>query len=210
MVGVDEELGARVRARRGQRRQLGHDARVFEQNSRDEHGARARSLGREPPRERLHRPGGDQDDRERLLGQPAELASQGVELAVGRDELRPLAQRQRRQEPEHELVRVRRERNRRGRVGEQPPYSLAHPLRLRERALPLEVGVLGRVLPRLQLSLAGHIRPRLVRMPRQEQPLGDAKGRVVLGEPLDQSSPRIVQRSGKNGWWSVERRYSAP
>ena len=107
-------------------------------------------------------------------------------------------------------MRVRREGDRRAGVGEQPPDALAHTLGLRERALPLEVGVLGRVVPRLQLSLARHVRPRLVRMPRQEQPLGDAKGRVVLGEPLDQSSPRIAQRSGKNGLWSVERRYSAP
>ncbi len=210
MVGVDEELGALIRARRRQRGQLGHDARVFEENGRDEHGARPPSLGREPLRERLHRPGGEPDDREPLLGQPAELASQRVELTVGRDDLRPFTQRQSRQEPEHELVRVRRKRNRRAGIGEQPPDSLSHTLRLRERALPLEVGVLGGVLPRLKLSLAGYIRPRLMRVPGQVHPLGHAKGRVVLGKPLDQSSPRIVQRSGKNDLWSVVRRYSAP
>ena len=105
---------------------------------------------------------------------------------------------------------VRRERHRRAGVREQAPDSLPQTLGLRECALPLEVGVLGRVLPRLQLSLPPDVRPRLVRMAGQEQPLGHAEGRVVLGEALDQSSLRIAQRSGKNGWWSVVRRYSAP
>ena len=107
-------------------------------------------------------------------------------------------------------MRVPRERDRRTGVGEQPPDSLAHALGLRERALPLQVGVLGRVLPRLQLALARDVGPRLVRVPGQKQPLGDPEGRVVLGKTLDQSSLRTAQRSGKNGLWSVERRYSAP
>ena len=141
--------------------------------------------------------------------QPPELAPQRVELAVGRDELRPLPQRQRGQEPQHELVRVRGERDRRAGVVEQPPHSFAQPLRLRERPLPLEVRVLGRVLPRLELPLAPDVGPRLVRVPRQEQPLGDAELRVVLRERV-QSSLRTAQRSGKNGLCSVERRYSAP
>ncbi len=107
-------------------------------------------------------------------------------------------------------MRVRPERDGRAGVVEQPPNAVAQPLRLRERALPLEVRMLGRVLPRLQLPLAADVGPGLVRMSRQEQALGDTKGRVVSGEALDQSSLRIAQRSGKNGWWSVERRYSAP
>ena len=103
----------------------------------------------------------------------------------------------------------RRERDRRAGVVEQPPDSLAQPLRLRERPLPLEVRVLGRVLPRLELPLAPDVRPRLMRVPGQEQPLGDAELRVVLRERV-QSSLRTAQRSGKNGLCSVERRYSAP
>ena len=67
MVGVDEELGARRLARRSQRRQLGHDARVFEENGRDEDGARALGFGREPLRESVHGPGGKPHDLEPLL-----------------------------------------------------------------------------------------------------------------------------------------------
>ena len=69
--------------------------------------------------------------------------------------------------------------------------------------------MLGRVLPRLELPLARHVGPRLMRVPGQEQPLGDAEARVVLRERV-QSSLRTAQRSGKNGLCSVERRYSAP
>ena len=163
----------------------------------------------QPLGERLHRPGREPDDLEPLLPQPPELAPQRVELAVGRDELRPLPQRQRGQEPQHELVRVRSERDRRAGVVEQPPHPVAQPLRLRERPLPLEVRVLGRVLPRLELPLAPDVGPRLVRVAGQQQPLGDAELRVVLRERV-QSSLRTAQRSGKNGLCSVERRYSAP
>ena len=67
VVGVDEQLGARVRTRLRQRRQLGDDARVLEEHGRDEHRARARSLGGEPLGERLHRPGREPDDLEPLL-----------------------------------------------------------------------------------------------------------------------------------------------
>ena len=209
MVRVDEQLRARVRTRLRQRRQPGDDPRVLEEHRRDEHRARARSLGGQPLGKRLHRPGREPDDVEPLLPQPPELAPQRVELAVGRDELRPLPQRQRGQEPQHELVRVRSERDRRAGVVEQPPHALAQPLRLRERPLPLEIRVLGRVLPRLELPLAPDVGPRLVRVPGQQQPLGDAELRVVLRERV-QSSLRTAQRSGKNGLCSVERRYSAP
>ena len=106
-------------------------------------------------------------------------------------------------------MRVGRKRNRRNGIVKQPPHPLAQALRLRERPLPFEIGVLGRVLPRLQLPLARHVRPRLVRVAGQEQPLGNAEGRVVLRERI-QSSLRTAQRSGKNGLCSVERRYSAP
>ena len=168
-----------------------------------------RRLGGQPLGERLHRASREPDDLEPLLPQPPELAPQRVELTVGRDELRPLPQRERGQEPEHELVRVRSERDRGAGVVEQLPDPLAQPLGLRERPLPLEVRMLGRVLPRLELPLAPDIGPRLMRVARQKQPLGDAKLRVVLRERV-QSSLRTAQRSGKNGLCSVVRRYSAP
>ncbi len=152
MVGVDEELGARVRARRREPRQSRDDARVLEEDGRDEHRAvRRRASAASRSASVSTGRAGSRTTSSLLLGEPPELAPQRVELAVGRDELRPLPQRQRREEPEHELVRVRGERDRRAGVPEQPPDSLAHALGHCERTLPLQVGVLGRVLPGLEL-----------------------------------------------------------
>ena len=102
-------------------------------------------------------------------------------------------------------MRVHGQRNRGAGVVEQLPHAVAQALRLRERPLPLEIRVLGRVLPRLELPIAPDVGPRLVRVPGQQQPLGDAELRVVRGERV-QSSLRTAQRSGKNGLCSVERR----
>ena len=68
---------------------------------------------------------GNSDDLEPLLPQPPELAPERVELTVGRNELRPLPQRERGQEPQHELVRVRSERDRGAGVVEQLPDAVA-------------------------------------------------------------------------------------
>ena len=88
VVDVDEELGACVHARLRQRRQLGHDARVFEEDGRDEDRARPRSLGREALRERRP-PGREPDDFELLLREPASCRrrvwnSPSVETSFGR------------------------------------------------------------------------------------------------------------------------------
>ena len=82
-------------------------------------------LGGQPLGKRLHRPSREPDHFEPLLPQPPELAPQRVELTVGRDELRPLPQRERGQEPQHELVRVRSERDRGAGVVEQLPDPVA-------------------------------------------------------------------------------------
>ena len=73
--------------------------------------------------------------------------------------------------------------------------------------------------------LARHIGPGLVRMPREEQALADAKATIVPGDRVGRASQvgqsrsglghpqraaRMAQRSGKSGWKRVARRYSTP
>ncbi|NIM61445.1 MAG: hypothetical protein GTO30_07255, partial [Acidobacteria bacterium] len=84
-------------------------------------------------------------DLEALLGQPVELPADRVELAVGRDQPRTLAKRQRGEKPEYELVGVLGERDAFGLVGQQAGPASAHAVGLLERPVPLLVGELGRI-----------------------------------------------------------------
>ena len=210
VVDVDEELSAAAVARGCQLAEGGHDRRVLEQDRRDENGGGPLvRLGREPLGERLRRARGHDDDLQQLLlGEARQQSPQGVELAVGRHETRSSPEVECRQEAQHEPERVLVERDLRVRLVEPQPETLAHALRLLERAPPLLVDVERRVVPGLDDAFPTDVGPGLVRVAGQEQTLPDAEARVVRRELLrpDQSSERTVQRSGKNGLWSVERR----
>ena len=99
MVGVDEELGADVRARPREPPRCGTIRPVSKSTAETSDGARALvDRRRHPLGQRLGRLGGQALDLEPLLGQPRELAAQRVELAVGRDEPRATAEIERREE----------------------------------------------------------------------------------------------------------------
>ena len=134
--------------------------------------------------------GRDLDDREALLTEPVELAADGVELPVGRDEPGTGPQRQDGEEPDEQVVRALGEGVLAIWILEQSPRSpgrtsLGHG----EGALPLVVHQLGGVLPGLELSLARTVGPRLVGVAGQEQPVGHPKGAVVgrerVGAPVE-------------------------
>src|SRR5207249_10315827 len=77
------------------------------------------------------------------------------------------------------------------------------------RARPFVVDEFRGVEPGALLTVECRVRPRLVRMARQEHALGDAKARVVPRQRIH-SRDRIAQRSGKMFCPSVVRRYDAP
>ena len=138
-----------------------------------------------------------------------------MELAVGGDRAAGAAQVERREEARHELVRVLPERDLGARLAEQAPEAVAHGLGLGEGPVPLLVDVQRRVLERLELPLARHVGPGLVRVAGEKQPVGDPERGVVGGQrvrrppqvvELDHSSLRTDQRSGKAGLFRVVRR----
>ena len=141
--------------------------------------------------------------------EPRELAAQRVELAVGADEARARAQVERREQADDELVGVGAQGDLAVRVAEQRPEAGAHLLGLGERPPPLLVHVAGGVVEGLDLALERDVRPRLVGVPGEQQPLGDAEARVVLGQRVHRRL-RTAHRSGKAASKSVVRRYAAP
>ena len=187
--------------------------------------------GRDPLAHRVRRQRRHLDDLEPRLPQPVELPPERVELEVGRHQPRPLAEGQGR-DPLHEQVVGRRgERDRSRRAAQESPVSLAHPLGARERMRPLLVHVLGGVQPRLLLPFEPPVRPCLVAVAGQEEPLANPEVGVVGRERVRaaaeilgrqhrarsrrsprhaHSSVRIAQRSGKKGSDRVVRRYPAP
>ena len=160
-------------------------------------GQGVRRLGRQP------------DDLEPGLAEPRELAAQGVELAVGADQARAPAQVERGEQADEELVRAGAQDDLAAGIAEQPTQSRAHLLGLGEGPPPLLVDVAGGVLEGLHLPLERDVGPRLVGVPGQQQPLGDAKARVVLGQRVHRRR-RTAHRSGKAASKSVVRRYAAP
>ena len=148
---------------------------------------------------------GQADDVEPRLAQPRELAAQRVELAVGAHEARAPAQVERREQADDELVGVDAQGDLAAGVAEQRPEAGAHLLGLGERAPPLLVDVARGVLEGLDLALERDVRPRLVRVPGQQQPLGDAEARVVVGQRVHRRR-RTAHRSGKAASKSVVRR----
>ena len=100
--------------------------------------------------------------------------------------------------------------------------ALADALGLGDGELPLLVDRPRGVVERLENALARHVRPGLVRMSGEQQPLADPEVAVVRGERVGvaaqsrerrsagHSEARIAQRSGNSGWKRVARRYSTP
>jgi hypothetical protein len=105
-----------------------------------------------------------------------------VELAVGRDDPRALAQRQRRQPSNDQFVRVLPERDVPRYVTNEAGEALADPLRLRRGFLPLQIDELGRVEPGPLLRREPDIGPGLMRVSGQQEALRDAEVLVVDGE----------------------------
>ena len=137
MIRIHEQLGASASARGEHRSEVWHDVRVDVQHGGYQHrggaiinGAR-QSLG-----ERGGWLSGHLHDLDPFFRQTVELASDRMELAVASDQPRPLAQRQRREEPHHQLVGVRREGNALWGVIQEARKPLAHGVRLGERPLP--------------------------------------------------------------------------
>ena len=64
-------------------------------------------------------------------------------------------------------------------IAEQPCVAAPHPLGFLFGPRPLLVDVLGRVDPCLGLPLERDVRPRLMRVAGQEQPLADPEAGVV-------------------------------
>ena len=114
--------------------------------------------------------------------QTINLTAEAVELGIGGDETRPLAQRERRKPPCHEFVGVLAKRNVLGPVAQQPgipgPYARGLDLSLR----PFPVDVFGRIEPGVLLRLESDVRPGLVGVAGQQQPFANAEARVVTGE----------------------------
>ena len=98
-------------------------------------------------------------------------------------------ERQRREPSCHELVGVLSERDVLGAVAEQPCKPGAHAVGLDRGLLPLLVDVFGGIEPGALLRLESDVRPCLMRVAGQQQPLADAEARIVLGERiLDQAT----------------------
>jgi hypothetical protein len=160
--------------------------------------------------------GGDPLDVHAGLGQAAELPAQGVELPGRRDQpATPPGELERRQEPDHQVVRAGAESDLAVRVVEQPPEAGAHLVGSGERAVPLVVDQRRRVVEGLELGVAGDVRPRLVRVAGQQQPFGHPEPGVVRRQGIrrasqvvepDHSSLRMAHRSGNTGLDRVVRR----
>ena len=83
------------------------------------------------------------------------------------------------EQPDQQLVGVGRQRDAAPRVSQEPGKSLADPLGLAERVLPLVVHVSRRVQPGRHLAVEPAIRPGLVGVAGQQQTLGDPESRIV-------------------------------
>src|SRR5690606_25943024 len=203
VVCVDEEFGAVPAARFHDVSEPAYDARVQVEDGRDEggcgpvvdgagesfgHGVRGR--------------GRDLDDLDSLFGEAIELAAERVVLAVGRDEAGPFPERERGDESDDEVVSVRGERNLAVPVAEEPGVAPSHPFGAAEGEFPLLVDVFRRVDPGAGLSLEGPVRPGLVRVAGQEEPVRDIEAPVVGRQgvrarvELFRSDHRVRTRSG--------------
>jgi hypothetical protein len=105
VIRVEQDLRAAPPRRCRHRGQVWHDRGGLEQHRRRQDRGRVVAHRRgQPLGEAVDRRGVDPGDLDAGLGQPAKLAVEGVELAGGRDQVRPRAQVEGRQEPRDQLV----------------------------------------------------------------------------------------------------------
>src|SRR5206468_11070380 len=122
------------------------------------------------------------DHRDAGLAETIELPSNGMELAVGRDERRPDVEWQGGEQTRDRLVRVLGERDISVRIVEEPAKAGLYARRLLCCAFPFFVDELRRFEPRALLRLERHVRPGLMPMPVQQQALADAEPRIMASQ----------------------------
>ncbi len=145
-----------------------------------------------------------------------------MELAVGRHQAGFRGERQRREPAHDELVGARAKGDLPTGIAEQRAVALADALGAGEGELPLLVDRPRGVVEGFDDPLARDVRPGLMGMSREQQPLADPEVAIVRGEGVGvgrerrerrsaaHREDRIAQRSGKSGWKRVARRYSTP
>ena len=169
----------------GKAGKMWHDLRGLEQYGRHEHaGDPLSEIAHEALCQRVYGSGSDFDDIDTGFGKSIELSANGVELGVGGQEAGVVGARghfrkDRRQQPHDQLVRVLPERDVAFRVVEEPPPSGANFVGHLRGSLPLVINQFCRVEPGTLLRLEGNVRPRLMRMAGQQQPLRHTKAGVM-------------------------------
>jgi len=144
--------------------------------------------------------GGNAHDLDPFFAEAIELATQGVELAAGRHDARTVAQRQRGKQAHEEVVRRGTKRVVTAAVVQQARIARAHAIGHLLGAIPLLVHELRRVLPGALLPRERHVGPGLVRVPGQEQPVGDVEPRVVSGERIGTREEILgIEHGGDDG-----------
>ena len=107
-----------------------------------------------------------------------------MELAVGCDDARTGGERECGQPARDELVRVLAERDVLCAVADESSEARAHRCGLDGRSLPFVVDELSGIEPGALLRVEPDVRPRLVRVACEQQPLTDSKSRVVPREGI--------------------------
>jgi hypothetical protein len=214
VIGVDQELHAQAPASVHGEPEIRDDVGVFVEDGGHEH--RGGAVGHhllQPFGDLRYRPRWHPDDLDSFLGQTVELATHGVKLTVGRHEAGSLSEGQSRKKAHDEVMGARGEGDVGARIVQEAGEPGTYLIGPGEGAVPLVVHQLRRVEPRLLECRKADVRPRLVRMARQEQPLRDPEPRVMprQGGGIElHSSVRITQRSGYAGRLRVVVRYAAP
>ena len=108
-----------------------------------------------------------------MWNSPSVVTKRVRQLAAARAEAEH--RQQRRQQSHHELVRVRPQGDVAVRIVQQPPPACAHFVGNGSSAVPFLVDQRGGIQPGLLLRVERDVGPGLMRMPGQEQSLGDSK-----------------------------------
>ena len=120
-----------------------------------------------------------------MAEQPSvELPADGVEFTVGRHQARAVLERQAREQPHYQLVRVLAQRQLTAVVAEQSAVASAHSFGDFKSTVPFLIDVFRCVAPSLLLALEPPVRPSLMRVPGEQQPVGNAKLAVLRGQPI--------------------------
>ena len=153
----------------------------------------------------------DPGDVDPHLGEPRELSARTVELAVGGDDARAFAKRQRGKEANEQLVGVRTEGDAAARVSEESRVARPHSLGAGARRLPLVVDEARGGVDRASVPFPRTVGPRLVGVAGEQEPVSDVEARVVAGDGVGvgvqlgggrnevHRRSRIAQRSGNTG-----------